>query len=107
MKFFRKWLKPDPTQQSTVNGSEQAPVSVRVRSESEGEQNDDSSFSWPWADQADSSVFDTGSLKIEKSKDRNAVSHKTPDLEGGSLSNAQEDTSFDPYNTARFDTKKT
>ncbi len=107
MKFLRKWQKPNPKQQSSANESEQAPVSVRVRSESEGEHNDDSSFSCSWADQADSSVFDTGSLKIEKSKDRNAVTHKTPDLEGDSLSNAQEDTGFDPYNTGCFDTKKT
>ena len=107
MKFFRKWLKPDPKQQSTVNESEQAPVSVRVRSESEGEHSDDSSFSCSWEEQADSSVFDTGSLKIEKSEDKNAVSYKTLDIEGDSSCNAEEDTGFDPYNTGRFDTKKT
>ncbi len=107
MKFLRKWLKPDPKQQSSANESEQAPDSVRARSETDGEHSDDSSISWFGNDQADSSVFDTGRLKIEKSKDRNAVSHKMPDLEGDSLSDAEEDTGFDPYNTARFDTKKT
>ncbi len=105
MKFFRKWLKPDPKQQSAANEAEQAPVSAKVRSETDGGHSDDSSFRWFGNDQADSSVFDTGSLKIEKSKDRNAVSHKTPDLEGDSSCNAEEDTGFDPYNTGRFDTK--
>ena len=107
MKFLRKWQKPNPKQQSSANESEQAPVSVRARSETDGEHSDDSSFHCSWADQADSSVFDTGSLKIEKSEDQNAVSRKTPDLDGDLSCNAEEDTGFDPYNTGRFDTKKT
>jgi len=109
MKFLRKWLKPNPKQQSSANESEQAPVSVRARSEeeTEGEHSDDSSFHCSWADQADSSVFDTGSLRIEKSEGKNAVSQKPPDLEGDSSCNVEEDTGFDPYNTGRFDTKKT
>ena len=105
MKFFRKWLKPDPKQQSAANESEQIPVSVRVRSEIEDEHSNDSSFSCSWADQADSSIFNTGSLKIEKSEDKKAVSQKPPDLEGDSSCNAEEDTGFDPYNTGRFDTE--
>ncbi len=107
MKFFRKWLKPDPKQQSAANEAEQAPVSVGVNSESEGEHSDDSSFSCSWADEADSSVFDTGSLKIEKSENKNPVSHKPPDLEGDSSCDAEENTGINPYNTGHFDTKKT
>ena len=105
MKRFIDWLKPDPKQQSPANEAEQAPVSVRVRSESEGEHSDDSSFSCAWAERTDSSIFDTGSLNIEKSEDRNAVSHKTLTLEGDSLCSAEEDIGVDPYNSGRFDTK--
>ena len=106
MKRFITWLRRDTAQQSAASKAEQAPVSVRVRSEEEGEHSDDSSFSCSWADQADSSVFDTGRLNIEKSEDKNAVSHKTPDLEGDSSCSGEEDTGVDPYNTGRFDTKK-
>ncbi len=105
MKRFIDWLKSISKRQSAANEAEQAPVGARL--EEEGEHSDDSSFHCSWTDQADSSVFDTGSLKIEKSEGKNPVSHKTPDLEGDSLSKAEEDTDFDPYNTGRFDTKKT
>ena len=105
MKFIRKWLKLDPEQQSTVNESEQAPVGAEVRSESESDHSDDSSFGRSWEDQADSSVFDTGNLKIGTVGDKNTVSRKAPDLEADSSANAEEDTGFDPYNTGRFDTK--
>ncbi len=100
MKFFRKWLKPDPKQQSAADESEQVPVSARARSE--GEHRDDSSFSGSWAGQADSRIFDTGRLKIEKSKNKSFVSNKPPDLEGDSPCDAEENTGVDPYNTGRF-----
>ncbi len=103
MKRFIDWLKPDPKQQSAANEAEQAPVSLRVRSEDE--HSDDSSFSCSWAEQTDSSIFDTGSLKVEKSEDKNAESHKTLTLEGDSLCSAEEDIGIDPYNSGRFDTK--
>ncbi len=75
MKFLRKWLKPDPKQQSAVNESKKAPASLRVRSEeeSEGEHSEESSLSWLGIDQADSSIFDTGKLVTEKSEDKDAV----------------------------------
>ena len=105
MKRFIDWLKSISKQQSAANEAEQAPVRVRVKSESEGEYSDDSSFSCAWAEQTDSSIFDTGSLNIEKSEDENAESHNTLTLEGDSLCSAEEDIGIDPYNSGRFDTK--
>ncbi len=107
MKFFRKWLKPDPKQQSAANEAEQAPVSIRVRSEeeTEGEHSDDSSFSWFGIDQADSSIFDTGRSVTEKPEDKNAVSRSTLRLEDGPPPGAEEDIGVDPYNTGRFDSR--
>jgi len=108
MKRFIDWLKPHSQQHSAANEAEQAPVGIRVRSEkeTEGEHNDDSSCGWSWTDQADSSIFDTGSLIAEKSEDKNAVSHKTLDPEGDLLCSAGEDMGVDPYNTGSFDTAK-
>ena len=99
MKRFINWLKSDSQRQSAAKDAEQAPVGVRS-------ENDDSSFSWTEIDQADSSIFDTGSLNIEKSEDQNAPTNKTPDLEGDSLCSAEKDVGVDPYNTGRFDTEK-
>ena len=107
MKFLRKWLKPDPKQQSAVNEAKQAPASVSVRSEeeSEGEHSDESSVSWLGIDQADSSIFDTGKLVNEKSEDKDAVPHSTLRLEDDPPPGAKEDIGVDPYNTGRFDTE--
>ena len=74
MKRFIDWLKSISKRQSAATEAEQPPL--RVRPESEGEHSDDSSFSCAWAERTDSSIFDTGSLNIEKSEDRNAVSHR-------------------------------
>ncbi len=98
MKRFIDWLKPDSQQQSAANSAERAPVSVRL-----GTKSHDSTFSLSWTNQADSSIFDTGSLRIEKSEDRNSISHGTLGLEGDSLCSAEEDTGFDPYDTGRLD----
>ena len=91
MKRIRKWLRRDTPQQSTDV-------------EAEGEHSDDSSFSWPWTDQADSSIFDTSSLVTEKSEDENTVPLATLRLEDDPLFSAEEDIGVDPYNTGRFDT---
>ncbi len=109
MKFLRKWLKRDPKQQSAANDAECPPVCVGVppEGETEGEYRDDSSFRWFGFDQADSSIFDSDPLTTEELEDKDAVSHKTLDLEGDSLCDAEENTGVDPYNTGRFDTKKT
>ena len=93
MKRFINWLKSDSQKQPAAN-------------KTEGEYSDDSSLSWTEIDQADSSIFDTGSLNIEKSEDQNAPTNKTPDLEGDSLCSAEKDVGVDPYNTGRFDTEK-
>ncbi len=104
MKRFITWRRRDAPQQSITSEADQRDVGVRPEQKTEGEHSDDSFFSWSWADQADSSVFDTGRLVTEKSEEKNAVSHKTPDLEGDSLCGAEEDIGVDPYNTGRFDT---
>ena len=90
MKRFIDWLRSASQQQSAAN-------------KTEGEHSDDSSFSWTDIDQADSSIFDTGSLNIEQSEDKNPLSHNTPDFEGDSL--RAEKPGFDPYNSGRFNTK--
>ncbi len=108
MKRIRKWLRRDTPQQSTDVEADQSDVGVKkVRSENEteGEHSDDSSFSWPWTDQADSSIFDTSSLVTEKSEDENTVPLATLRLEDDPLFSAKEDIGVDPYNTGRFDTK--
>ncbi len=99
MKRFLGWLKPDSQQQSANDIAQRAPVSVKL-----GTEGDDPSFSLSWTAEADSSIFDTGSLRIEKSADRNAVSHRTLGLEGDSFCSAEVDTGFDPYDTGRLDT---
>jgi hypothetical protein len=107
MKRFITWRRRDTRQNSVTCEADQRDVGVRPEQKTEGEHSDDSFFSWSWANQADTSVFDTGHLVTEKSENKNAVSHKTPDLEGDSACNAEEDIGVDPYNTGRFDTKKT
>ncbi len=102
MKRIIRWLRRDKSQPSETD---QHDVGVGLEQKTEGEHIDDSSIYLSWPEQADSSVFDTGSLNIEKSEDRNAAAHKPSELEGDSLSAAEEDTGIDPYNTGRFDTK--
>ena len=108
MKYLRKRLKRDLRQQSAANEAARAPVGASVRSveETEGEYSNDSPFSWFGTGQADSSVFDTGSLFIDKSQDGDTVSHKTLGLESDSLRSTGEDMGVDPYNTGRFDKAK-
>ena len=104
MQRIIKWLRRKTRQQPIASEVDQR-VKARLEQEKEGEHSDDSSFSWFGIDQADSSIFDTGSLNIEKSEDKNAVSDKMLDLEGDSSCSAEEDIGVDPYNTGRFDTK--
>ena len=88
MRFFRKWPKPD--------------LSIE---EAKGEHGDGSSFNWMDLDQADSGVFDTGKLVIDKSENENTVPHKAPDIEGDWSCSSEDDIGVDPYNTGRFDTE--
>ena len=108
MKRLIKWLRRDKSQQSIAGKEDQVDVGIRVRPEQkkEDEYSDDSSFNWFETGQADSSIFDTGSLATEKSEDENAVPHKALELEGDSLCSGEEDNGVDPYNTGRFGTEK-
>ena len=108
MKHLIKWLRRDKSKQSIAGKEDKGDVSVRVRPEQkkEDDYNNDSDFSWSWAAQADSSIFDTGRSITEKSDDENTVPHKALDLEDVSLCSAEEDNGVDPYNTGRFDTEK-
>ena len=103
MKRIIRWLRRDKSRPSETD---QHDVGVELKQKTEGEHSVDSSFYLSWTEQADSSIFNTGSLNIEKSEDRNSVYHKTPNLEGDSLCDAEENTGLDPYNKGRFDTKK-
>lgn len=107
MKRLIEWLMPNPPQQLAPCKADQAPVSVRVRpkAEAKDEHVDESSFGLFGTDNADSSVFDTGSLKIEKAEKENSVSHRTPELVDDSPCNGEDDTGFDPYNSGRFKSK--
>ncbi len=86
---------------------DQTTVSARVwpKAATKDEHIDESSSGWFGTDQSDSSVFDTGSLRIEKSEQKNTVSHKTLELINDSPCGGEEETSFDPYNTGRFQSK--
>jgi hypothetical protein len=84
MKRFMDWLKSGKTEGEHSDVSPSSPIDI---------------------DQADSSIFDTGSLNIEKSEDRNAVSQKMLSPQGGSSRSAEEGIGVDPYNTGSFDAK--
>ena len=107
MKRLIEWLMPNPSTRLAPCKADRAPVSARVRlkAETKDEHVDESSFGWFGTGNADSSVFDTGSLKIEKSEEGNAVSHKTLELDDDSPSSGEDDTGFDPYNSGRFKSK--
>ncbi len=107
MKRLIEWLMPNPPQRLAPCNADQAPVSVRVRltAETKDEHVDEPPFGWFGTDNADSSVFDTGSLKIKKSEKENAVSHRRLELVGDSPCNSGDDTGFEPYNSGRFKSK--
>jgi hypothetical protein len=86
MKRFINWLK---------SGSQKQPAANKT----EGEHSDDSSLSRTEIDQADSSIFDTGSLTIEKSDAVSPAKNQSPDT-------TSSDNGVDPYNTGSFDTEK-
>ena len=104
--MFSKWLKPGPKQQSAANDAELPPVdeTVSPEPETDREHSGDSSFSWFGNDQADSSIFDTGSLDTKKLANEVTLSPEAPPAERDSASGVEEDVGVDPYNTGRFDT---
>ena len=97
MKRFIDWLRLDKRQQTIAGDEDQG--DVKPEQKTEGERSDDSSFSCSWADQTDSSIFDTGSLTIEKSDAASPAKNQSPDT-------TNSDNGVDPYNTGSFDTEK-
>ena len=90
MKRFIDWLKQISQRRSAAD-------------KAMGEGNTDTPFGWFGDDQADSSIFNTGSLNTKKTET------KFPDDAPGpghtSLRDAEHDEGFDPYNSGRFNTK--
>ena len=104
MKRLLEWLMPGPPQKFSRCKLGQAPVSQRVRPKAvtKDEHVDESSFCWFGTDNADSSVFDTGSLRIGKSEEGSALAHKTLEPINDPPCGGEEDCGFDPYNSGRF-----
>ena len=111
MKRFFKWLGQDSPQQSIASEADQGDVGADVRPDQtmEDENSAESSFTGSVLDQADSSIFGTGRLDIEKSEDaksesdnENTVGVSTLNLEK-ELWPDDEEIGVDPYNTSRFD----
>ncbi len=113
MKRFFKWLKRDTPQQTTASKADQGDVDAEVRPDqtAEDENSAESSFTGSVLDQADSSIFDTGSLVIEKSEDTESEIDDEHTVHVATLALEEElwpddETGVDPYNTGSFDTKK-
>ncbi len=113
MKRFFKWLRRDTLQQSVASEADQGNVYADVRPDqiTEVENSAKSSFTGSGTDQADSSIFGTGRLDIEKSEDaksesdnENTVGVSTLTLEK-ELWPDDEDIGVDPYNSGSFDTE--
>jgi len=68
-----------------------------------GEGDPGTPFGWFGDDQADSSIFNTGSLITKESETK--VSEDAPDSAHTALRDAENDDGFDPYNSGRFNTK--
>ncbi len=109
MKRFCKWLRRDTPQQSTASEADQS--DVKTDQTIEDGNSAESSFTGSVLDQADSSIFDTGSLDIEKSEDAKSESDNENTVGVSTLNLEKElwpddETGVDPYNTGSFDTKK-
>lgn len=90
MKRFIDWLKQISQRRSAAD-------------KSMGEGDPDTPFGWFGDDQADSSIFNTGSLITKKSEAK--VSDEAPDSGHTPLRDAENDEGFDPYNSGRFNAK--
>ena len=90
MKRFIDWLKPNSQRISAAD-------------KSKGEGDTDTQFGWFGDDQADSSIFDSGSLNISKSETE--ASDKGVDVGQTLFRDAENDEGFDPYNSGRFNAK--
>jgi hypothetical protein len=90
MKRFIHWLKQISQRRSAVD-------------KSMGEGDPDRPFGWFGDDQADSSIFITGSLTTKKSETK--ASDEAPGSGYTTLCDAENDEDFDPYNSGRFNSK--
>jgi hypothetical protein len=113
MKRFLKWLRRDTRQQSIASEADQDDVDADIRPDqaTEDENSAESSLTGSVLDQADSSIFDSGSSIIEKSKDAKSeiddehkVHIETLALEEELL--PDDEAGVDPYNTGSFDSEK-
>ncbi len=112
MKRFFKWLKRDTPQQSIAGEADQGTVDADVTPDqiTEDENSAESSFTGFGADQADSSIFGTGSSIIEKSEDAES---EIDDEHTGHIATLNlekelwpdDEAGVDPYNTGGFDTE--
>ena len=99
-----KWLRRE-IQQSIAGDVDQRKVGVKPDRKSEDKFGDDSSYNWEAADRNESSDSNKDTPKPDQSDNEDTVPQTTLKLEQDSLSDAEEDTGVDPYNTGRFDTK--
>ncbi len=109
MKRFFKWLKRDTPQQSIASEADQG--DVRPGQITEDENSAESSFAGSGTDQADSSIFGTGRLDIEKSEDAKSEIDDEHTANIAALKLEEElwpddEAGVDPYNSGSFDTEK-
>ncbi len=112
MKRFFKWLRRDTPQQSIASEADQGNVDADVRPDqiTEVENSAESSFTGSGTDQADSSIFGTGRLDIEKSDDAESEIDDEHTDHIATLKLEEElwpddEAGVDPYNTGSFDTE--
>ena len=90
MKRFIDWLKLNSQRRSAAD-------------KSMGEGDSDTPFGWFGDDQADSSIFITGSRAKKNSETK--VSDEAPGSGQTTSRDAENDEDFDPYNSGRFNSK--
>ncbi len=105
MKRFLKWLRRDTPQQSADQGDVKPDQTIEDGNSAE------SSSTGSVLDQADSSIFDTGSSIIEISEDAESEVDDEHTDHISTLSLEEElwpddEAGVDPYNTGSFDTEK-
>ncbi len=113
MNRFLEWLKRGTPQQSIASDADQDNVYADVRPDqrTEDENSTESSFTRFVLDQADSSIFGTGRLDIEKSEDAESEIDDEHTDHIATLKLEEElwpddEAGVDPYNTGSFDTEK-
>ena len=111
MKRFLKWLRRDTPQRSIASEADQGDVGADVRPDqtTEDENSAESSSTGSVLDQADSSIFDTGSSIIEISEDAESEVDDEHTNHIATLNLEKElwpddEAGVDPYNTGSLDT---